>query len=103
MSRDSIEIYSALKELNSRYWIAVVVSPVLALFALGVTQASIYGSIITVFYLAVWIQSIRGLRYVSALKSKLQQRPSSVRRSDVLNGPIIMGIPGMHWFTSLTR
>lgn len=103
MNRDSIETYRRLKELNARYWIAVIVSPILALFALGVSQASIFGLIITLFYLAVWVQSIRGLRYVSLLKKKLQQFPSDVRKSDILKGPIILGIPGMHWFASITR
>ncbi|MBF7074576.1 hypothetical protein ISG33_14315 [Glaciecola sp. MH2013] len=103
ISRDSIEAFRTLRELNARYWIAVSVSPVLALFALGVSQASTFGLITTLFYLAVWIQSIRGLRYTSLLKKKLRQSPSEVRRNDILKGPIILGIPGMHWFASLAR
>lgn len=103
MSRESIEIYRALKDEGAKYWVAVVVSPLLALFALGMSRGSTWGIIVSLCYFAVFFQSIRGIRYTSKLKKKLQASPSLVSKSDILNGPIIMGIPGLHWFVSLTR
>ncbi|MGQ8366897.1 hypothetical protein [Glaciecola sp. 1036] len=103
MSRESIEVFRALKEENMKYWIAILVSPIMGLFAIGVTLASTLGLILGFFYLAIFVQSIRGVMYTARMKKKLQQNPSKFKRSDVRKGPVIMGIPGIYWFVSLTR
>lgn len=103
MSRESIETFKTLNEESAKYWIAVIVSPLLSLFVLAVSGAGIVGILISLLYILVFIQSIRGILFIKRIKVKLQSNPGEVKRSDVVKGPVILGIPGIHWFASLTR
>ena len=103
MSRESIEIFNSLRDESTKYWIAVIVSPILSFFILGLSQASIFGVLISLLYVFVFIQSIRGILFIKRIREKLQNSPNQVNKSDVIQGPVILGIPGIQWFISLTR
>ncbi|MEO9944677.1 MAG: hypothetical protein ABJD02_18005 [Paraglaciecola sp.] len=103
MSREANKVYEAISKENMKYWISAVVAPILGLFILALTQASLWGTIGFCFYLLVLVQSIKGIRRNKKLKVKLLSAPNSVKLHEVLEGPVILGIPGLHWFASISR
>ena len=103
MSRESIETFQALKDVSAKYWLALIISPILAFTVLAISNVSLWGIAGGLLYVLVFCQSVRGLLFVRRARIKLQSYPGEVSKGDVMRGPIIIGIPGLQWFVSLTR
>jgi len=105
VTRKYLQINEALNQELLKFRFAIVSCSFYSL--IGLLFSIEFGNLIvialTILYFLVLIQSTRGSRKTKMLKAKLQSDSSSVKYSDVIAGPVLIGIPGLNWFVSITR
>ena len=105
LSQQYQELWHLIQTEKNKYSTASWVCGLYCLLWLGliIYIESLWFLVLLIVQGALMWQSLRGVNYLSELEHKLKLKADSVSREEIKNGPVLMGIPGLNFFISLTR
>lgn len=97
------KIYDQIEHERAKFWVALIASAILGFMNFSSMFFSLFGVPFFILYSIVFVQSIRGLWQIGQIKRRFMADPLSVKLSEVVDGPLIIGIPGINWFAAMLR